>query len=287
MIEIRTIADIEALSESVDLECKLAAGKHGKGELPVDFWPTYSAFANTHGGVVLLGIKQKGEHFHLHGIAEPDRVIKVLFNHLNNSQKISCNLLTDEHVKIVRVDGTNIIQITIPAANRRQKPVFLNGNPFRGNTYRRLHEGDRPCGDEDVKRMLAEQVEDERDNRILPGYAMNDIDDASLLAYRQMLRAAKPGHIWLEEDDFGLLKRLKGWRRDRQTGEEGLTLAGLLMFGTWDAIQDAVPHYLVDYQERPEAKTELRWIDRLVPDGTWSGNLFDFIAVYIENSPQI
>jgi hypothetical protein len=32
----------------------------------------------------------------------------------------------------------------------------------------------------------------------------------------------------------------------------------------------------VDYQERPHAKTELRWVDRLVPDGTWSGNLFDF-----------
>ena len=37
-----------------------------------------------------------------------------------------------------------------------------------------------------------------------------------------------------------------------------------------------MPHYFVDYQERPEAKTELRWVDRLVPDGTWSGNAFDF-----------
>ena len=33
---------------------------------------------------------------------------------------------------------------------------------------------------------------------------------------------------------------------------------------------------MVDYQERPEAKTEKRWIDRLVPDGSWSGNLYDF-----------
>ena len=48
------------------------------------------------------------------------------------------------------------------------------------------------------------------------------------------------------------------------------------MFGQWAAIQDAVPHYFLDYQERPEAKTELRWVDRLVPDGTWTGNLFEF-----------
>jgi ATP-dependent DNA helicase RecG len=52
------------------------------------------------------------------------------------------------------------------------------------------------------------------------------------------------------------------------------------MFGKWAAIQDALPHYFVDFQERldvrAQAQTELRWIDRLVPDGTWSGNLFEF-----------
>ncbi|UXI01130.1 hypothetical protein [Photobacterium sp. TY1-4] len=48
------------------------------------------------------------------------------------------------------------------------------------------------------------------------------------------------------------------------------------MFGNWEAITAAAPNYFVDYQERPEAKTELRWIDRVCPDGTWSGNLFDF-----------
>jgi predicted HTH transcriptional regulator len=276
MINIRTLSDIEALSESVDLECKLAAGRNGKGQLPADFWPTYSAFANTHGGMVLLGVKEKKGRFSLHGLLDPERVVTILFNHLNNRQKVSENLLTDANVTIIRIEDKNLIHIHIPAANRKQKPVYLSGNPFNGNTYRRLHEGDRPCNDETVKRMLAEQVEDERDNRILPGFGMGDIDLNSLLAYRQILRVAKPGHVWLDDDDTSLLQHLKGWRRDRQSGEEGLTLAGLLMFGNWEAIQDAVPHYFIDYQERPEAKTELRWVDRLVPDGTWSGNLFDF-----------
>lgn len=91
-----------------------------------------------------------------------------------------------------------------------------------------------------------------------------------------MLKDEKPGHPYLEQNDFEFLTSLRGWRRDRQTGESGLTLAGLLMFGKWAAIQEAVPHYFLDYQERPEAKTELRWVDRLVPDGTWTGNLFEF-----------
>ncbi|MDY0375330.1 MAG: putative DNA binding domain-containing protein [Desulfobacterium sp.] len=276
MIKIRSIADIEILSETVNLECKLAVGRDGRGQLPKDFWPTYSAFANTHGGIILLGIKEKQGRFSLHGITDPQRITTDLFNVINNPQKVSVNLLTDQHISIITLDGKTFVQVEVPAANRKQKPVFLNGNPFQKNTYRRLHEGDRPCDDETVKRMLAEQVEDERDTRILSGFGMEDVNTESLLVYRQMLRDAKPGHPWLELEDKDFLKRLKGWRQDRQSGEEGLTMAGLLMFGHWDAIQDGVPHYFVDYQERPEARAGLRWMDRLIPDGTWSGNVFDF-----------
>ncbi|MDY0220432.1 MAG: putative DNA binding domain-containing protein, partial [Desulfobacterium sp.] len=74
MIKIRSIADIEILSETVNLECKLAAGRDGRGQLPKDFWPTYSAFANTHGGIILLGIKEKQGRFSLHGITDPQRI---------------------------------------------------------------------------------------------------------------------------------------------------------------------------------------------------------------------
>ncbi|WP_199911726.1 putative DNA binding domain-containing protein [Dongshaea marina] len=48
------------------------------------------------------------------------------------------------------------------------------------------------------------------------------------------------------------------------------------MFGNWEAITAAAPNYFVDFQERPEAQAEHRWVDRVCPDGTWSGNLFDF-----------
>jgi ATP-dependent DNA helicase RecG len=274
MVEVSSLENFEALAETVELECKLAAGQDGKGQLPKDFWPTYSAFANTHGGVVLLGVREKHGQFSVQGVPEPQRVVTDLFNTLNNHQKVSVNLLTDDDVTILIQDRKSVIQVKIPAATRKQKPVYLNGNPL-GNTFKRLHEGDRLCDDETVRRMLAEQVEDERDRKILVGFTMADLDAESLRIYRQLFRDAKPGHPWLELADQEFLAQLKGWRRDRQTGEEGLTLAGLLMFGRWESIQEAVPHYFVDYQERSESPTE-RWSDRLIPDGTWSGNVFDF-----------
>ncbi|MBY0444323.1 MAG: AAA family ATPase, partial [Burkholderiales bacterium] len=218
---------------------------------------------------------EKQGQFTIAGLDNPAKVRGDLFNTLNNPAKVSSNLLSDAHVYEACIDNKVILVVNIPAAARKQKPVYLNGQPL-GNTYRRLHEGDRHCDDETVKRMLAEQMEDERDARILPGFSMADIDTESLRIYRQMLRDEKPAHPFLEQDDFNFLISLRGWRRDRQTGEEGLTLAGLLMFGNWLAIQEGVPNYFVDYQERPEAKAELRWVDRLVPDGSWTGNLFEF-----------
>ena len=99
MIDLHSPADLELLRESIDLECKLAAGREGQGALPEDFWPTYSAFANSNGGVVLLGVREKKGQFFLEGIANPAKVRKELFDNLNNRQKVSINLLSDADVR--------------------------------------------------------------------------------------------------------------------------------------------------------------------------------------------
>lgn len=73
------------------------------------------------------------------------------------------------------------------------------------------------------------------------------------------------------------MRLIGGWREDRASGEAGLTAAGLLMFGQWTSIAEAFPLYFLDYQERPaDAQSQTRWLDRIVPDGAWSGNLYDF-----------
>lgn len=275
MFELNGLDDLSILAETVELECKLAQGEDGKGTVPKDFWPTYASMANTHGGVVLLGVREKNGQFSVAGIEDVEKVRRDLFNTLNNPAKVNVNLLTDADVEEHVLDGKTLLVVRIPPAPRKQKPVYLNGQPM-GNTWRRLNDGDRRCDDETVRRMLAEQVEDERDARILAHYSIADLDMESLRVYRQMLRDEKPGHPFLELDDTEFLRKIGGSRRDRETGQAGLTLAGLLMFGEWSAIQEALPHYFVDYQERPEARTERRWVDRLVPDGSWSGNVFDF-----------
>jgi ATP-dependent DNA helicase RecG len=157
--------------------------------------------------------------------------------------------------------------------------VYLNGNPLRGNTYRRLHNGDRHCDEETVRRLMAERVHDSRDIHVLKGSSLADLDLESLRAYRTMMGGFRPHHPWTTVDDLSLLSALGAWRCDPETQDEGLTLAGVLMLGRWPAINEALPYYFVDYQEWPtpeEREKDVRWLDRVIPDGTWSGNLFDF-----------
>ena len=107
---------------------------------------------------------------------------------------------------------------------------------------------------------------------------MEDIDIDSLNRYRQLFKLSSPDHPWLALNDIDLLKMLGGYRKDRQSGEEGFTVAGLLMFGKTLSITDeeCCPHFYPDYQERLTEEDDIRWTNRICADGTWEANLFNF-----------
>ena len=184
-------------------------------------------------------------------------------------------MLTEQNVEPIDIDGKTVLRIRVSRASRQVKPVHLGGNPF-GGTYLRRYEGDYQADDETVRRLMAERVEDSRDERVLKGFDFSDLDMDTVAAYRNRFAAVKPGHVWSDLPLPEFLERIGAFGKDREEGINGLRLAGLLMFGRAEVICDALPHYMVDYQERAEAKAERRWIDRLVPDGSWSGNVYDF-----------
>lgn len=143
--------------------------------------------------------------------------------------------------------------------------------------YRRQNDGDFRCPVEVVQRMMAEKVSDTLDAGIWSHYSMEDIDAGTLATYRQMFSSRSPVHPFNGIPDMEFLRNLGGWREDRESGEKGLTTAGLLMFGKLRSILDAFPNYIVDYREYGRQVTEeQRWDDRVTTDFTWPGNLFSF-----------
>lgn len=260
------------LTESFDLEFKSA-----KGGFPKSFWETYSSFANTEGGIIVLGsISEKGDECFYDGLprATMCKYQDDFWNQVNNKEKVSSNLLLEGDVQLVEMQEEQFVLVfRILSADYRSRPVYIGPDPMKG-TYKRCYTGDYKCTPEEVKRMLADSLPEKPDSRILENYTLADLDEVSIAQYRQLLGSVKPGHPFLKWDDQGLLHKLGGWRKDRHTGKEGLTVAGLLMFGKTASITEAFPDYHVDYQEIPE--TDERWIDRVYPDGTWEANLFQF-----------
>lgn len=262
--------------ESADLEFKTASGG-----FPKNLWETYSAFANTDGGIIILGIRERNGHLQIEGLT-PEQIQqykKQFWNDVNNPDCVSYNLLVDRDVIEGEYEGKKLLLIRVPRATRSQRPVYCTSNPFRGHTYKRNNEGDYKCTNEEVKRMLADADDAHpQDSRILTNYSIDDIDTLSLKQYRQYFTSRQPAHPWLALTDIELLEKLGGYRKDRELNMEGFTLAGILMFGKTESITDpaCVADYFPDFREYLGDEGMTRWSDRICPDGTWEANLFQF-----------
>ncbi|MBK7214546.1 MAG: putative DNA binding domain-containing protein [Bacteroidales bacterium] len=262
-------------NESEELEYKSA-----KSGFPTDFWKTYSAFANTEGGVIILGVKETKGDFLIEGLDTTtiNKYKKYFWDNINNPHTISINLLSDKDVKVITTDDKDVLAFYIPSATRIQRPVHLTRQPF-DTTFKRNHEGDYRCTKEEVRRMMADaDTNTHPDSRILEGFTIEDIDLNSLKQYRQLFAAAKPTHPWLALENLELLRNLGGYRKDRVSKKEGFTLAGVLMFGKGTSITDpeCAPNFFPDFREILSTDPNVRWTDRFHPDGTWESNLFQF-----------
>lgn len=258
------------LGEDQDIEFKSA-----DGGLPNDVWETISAFANTDGGYIVLGVSEGRGGLTISGVSKPEGLLKNFWNNHNNLQKLSTPICSNSDVEVLKIEAKNLVIIRVPRATRTQRPVYINNNPMIG-TFKRNFEGDYRCTREEVQQMLRDNSSEPQDTKILEGFNLTDLDLETLKSFRQRFSSREPDHPWLALEDRDLLIQLGGWRRDRNTNKEGLTIAGLLMFGRERSILDALPHYQLDYQEQLSKDPEIRWTYRLTLDGKWEPNLFNF-----------
>lgn len=261
--------NIHNYKENNRLEAKKATGG-----LPQSIWQTYSAFANTNGGVILLGVDENADKtLSVIGLSDPERLVGDFWNTVNNPQKVSINLLNDKKVQIVEVGGKRIIAIEVPRAERTDKPIFIGENPFKGS-YRRNGEGDYRCGEEELNAMYRDKAVKTQDMLVLENTDFKVFSCDTIRSYRSVMRLARPEHVWTDLEDSDFLYRIGAvaYGEDRKLHP---TAAGLLMFGYEYEIVREYPYYFLDYQEKFDASE--RWDDRLVSSsGEWSGNVYDF-----------
>jgi len=169
------LLEILKIGETVDVECK-----EGENKIPNSLWESYSAMANTNGGIIILGIKEnksKGT-FEVQGVKNIDKRIQDFWNTINGS-KANRNLLRDEDVQKLDIEGMDVLIINVPRANYKERPIYLNENPYKG-TYKRNAEGDYKSTEDEVNAMIRDASEEGNDGVILEDYTVKDLDEDAI-----------------------------------------------------------------------------------------------------------
>ena len=131
--------------------------KRAQGGLPHSLWETYSAFANTLGGVILLGVAEaRDKSLYSVPLFDPQELVDEFWDMVNDPSVVSANLLQPEDVQILRSGRNPIVAIFVPRAGRRQRPVYVGRDPYTGTYYRR-GDGDYRCPRHEVEAMLQDR----------------------------------------------------------------------------------------------------------------------------------
>lgn len=232
--------------------------KRAREALNRDVYETICAFLNQRGGTLVLGAADDGS---VTGI-KPEAVAQIrkdLVNTLHNSQKINPPMqLVPEQLKL---DGQILLVLSVPESSQVHS---CNNRVFSRNED----------GDFDItghsqllgELYLRKQVS-YSENRIFPFIRLDDLRSDLIERVRHNVRLQRSGHPWAELDDLELLKSARLYQRDYQTGAEGISMAGALLFGRDEVVLGVVPHHRTDailrvhnldrYDDRDDIRTNL------------------------------
>lgn len=274
-----SITDIYSLIASIkkneDYEMEF---KESADALPKSFWETYSSFANTSGGYILLGVSEK--KIRVVGVNDSEKIKRELFSTANNKNKVSHNILDNSDVLEYEIDGKKIISVYVKELPTHQKPLYLNNNPL--TAYIRKNESDCKITMEDYRRFVRNS-RDNSDGELLDNYTLEDLNFNSVLAFKSIVSNREPNKKFMAMDDFEFLTAMGVFRVDRGDHRKlKLTLAGLLFLGKTDAIVQKIPHFHLEYLNKRGLAE--RWRDRVsTGDSNYPDlNLFEFYRIVRE-----
>ena len=91
MSELFDLSNFDKYKEDNCLEVKKA-----EGGLPISLWESYSSFANSNGGVIILGVGERQDgSWYTTGLKNVDKLKRNFWNTIHDTKKVSVNLLLD------------------------------------------------------------------------------------------------------------------------------------------------------------------------------------------------
>ena len=265
--------------EGVEVEFKAA-----NDNLPKSIWETISAFANTAGGTLFLGVSETKRTFNVDGVQKAEKLESDFWNTFRNKNKISpFSIGTDAFEIIDAGNGKKIIRITIPQADYSEIPVYLNGDIRQ--TYIRRGEGDFLVNEEELKTLLRNNSQKSQDRVPLKSLSIDDLDRRALVSFKSLIEARYPGNYEeMKMQDFLLHVGLL----DDSDKENICPYSGtLLLFGKYNVIKRYFDSYQMDYFDYRDSSE--RWSDRVATDdlGPDEMNIFNFYNIVYQKLASV
>lgn len=228
--------------------------KDAKDKVPSSFYETVVSFSNTDGGTIVLGVNDDGIVTGIYPDAE-EYLTRNIITALNSSDCVEPPVFVQPFT-VNHPDG-KVILVQIAASGQIHNHA--------GKIYFRAFESDLDItkNQQQLSDMYLRKRNFFTEAIIYPQLSMSDLDEKLFDKAYTLIRNNKSDHPWLLADKEQLLREATLWRKDFQTGQEGLTLAAALIFGKDETIQSLLPAYKVEAMVRKDNKD--RYDDRIIP----------------------
>jgi len=228
----RQLKTLIAKGEGISLEFKTC-----RDQLSRDAYETVCAFLNRHGGILLLGVNDAGK---IAGIT-PDAIEQIrkdFVTAVNNPQKLSPP--TYLSIDGITVDKKHVLVVHVPESSQVHR--------CNGRIYDRNENGDLDITDStsQVAHLYLRKQTSFTENRVYPWIQPGDLRADLIERCRRYVRINRRNHPWLDMSDEQLLKSAQLIQIDPETQKAGVTLAGVMLFGTDAQILQVCPPHRTD-----------------------------------------
>lgn len=237
--------------------------KRSEQKLPKSVRETLSAFANTVGGVIILGLNEK-QNFEAVGVSDPAKLSADIASLCSEEMEPPLRPLIGLH----SFEDVTLVVVEVPEVSRELKPCFYKGSGINQGSYIRVGDGDRRLTSYEVQVMLSSRGQPRDDEQATP-VGLEALDAIAADELVQRLRVTRPfAFKELSKDD--VLRRAKVLIRDSE-GEDRLSLAGLLSIGQYP--QEHFPQLMLTFvhyarEDGSEAGDGVRFIDNVTIEGS-------------------
>lgn len=264
----------EVGADGLDVEAKKAAGG-----LPSSLRETLSAFSNTAGGTIILGLDES-ESFAASGVSDPAKMASDLASMCAEEVHPPVRAVIKQH----QFEGAWLIVAEVPEIEPSLKPCFSKGRGISTGSYIRVHDGDQHLSTYEVQTLIANRGQPLVDGDPVPGTDRSWLDDGLVAAYVERVRQLR-GWAYRDLDEIGVLQQSRALAANAD-GDVVATLAGLLAMGRHP--QQMFPQLtltLVVYptEHGPDDSTGTRFLDNVTLDGPVPVMARDALAAVTRN----